>query len=343
MTDDHPLVSILIPAYNAAPYLRELCFSIQAQTYPHFEVLIGDDGSTDNTRDAVTCFLPDRRFRFLRWDKNRGVHAATNALFAGARGQYWCYPGADDLLAPTFLEQRLELMERNPHAVIAHGPPEVIDETGRALPNVSLQPDSPVELPADRALRVILQHNIINTPSVMVRSHLTHRILPFFQGDWRYAQDWFLWILHLSTGCDLLWDSRPLHKYRIHRASLTHHPAKTAVRQAEIRLVPLCALSTAARFSLGAACCWLQWKAALYCLWLRRALRLRARRELQDEWRQVGLTAYYGGSARPSSLLAQVVGHSLGILQAAAKESRARKQQTFAVSGLAQINDPIFR
>ena len=61
-----PLVSILVPAYNAARFLPGLCQSIQAQTYPHYEVLIGDDGSTDNTSSVMAPFLQDSRFQIGR-------------------------------------------------------------------------------------------------------------------------------------------------------------------------------------------------------------------------------------------------------------------------------------
>src|ERR1035441_5800050 len=65
-----PLVSIQVPAYNAARYLPGLCQSIQAQTYPHYEVLIGDDGSSDDTLTVLAPFLKDNRFRVVRWQPN---------------------------------------------------------------------------------------------------------------------------------------------------------------------------------------------------------------------------------------------------------------------------------
>src|ERR1017187_2839839 len=111
-----PLVSIQVPAYNAARFLAGLCQSIQAQTYPHYEVLIGDDGSTDNTSSVMAPFLQDSRFQVLRWQPNRGLAAGMAVLYAAVKGEYWCASGADDLFLPTFLEKRLEVMEANPRA-----------------------------------------------------------------------------------------------------------------------------------------------------------------------------------------------------------------------------------
>src|SRR4051812_36626991 len=108
-----PLVSILIPAYNAAPYLPDLCRSIQAQTYGHFEVIILDDGSIDGTWEALDPFHHDRRFRILRWEKNRGVSQSTLALFALIQGEFWCHPGADDVLTPLFIQERLIRLQAN--------------------------------------------------------------------------------------------------------------------------------------------------------------------------------------------------------------------------------------
>ena len=66
MNSPAPLVSILVPAYNAARYLPELCHSIRAQTYPHYEVLIGNDGSSDNPASVLAPFLQNSRFHLLK-------------------------------------------------------------------------------------------------------------------------------------------------------------------------------------------------------------------------------------------------------------------------------------
>jgi glycosyltransferase involved in cell wall biosynthesis len=72
MSTASPLVSILVPAYNAATYLPQLCRSLQAQTFRDFEVLIFDDGSTDNTAEVFSPFAQDPRFQLAGWKQNRG-------------------------------------------------------------------------------------------------------------------------------------------------------------------------------------------------------------------------------------------------------------------------------
>jgi len=343
MSAETPLVSILIPAYNAGAYLEELCQSIQAQLYQNFEALIFDDGSTDDTRKVFAPFAKDDRFKITGWRQNRGLNAAWRELLGTMRGQFWVSPGADDVLLPEFLERRLALLRENPQAVLVHGAARIIDESGREIPSPFAKFNLPAKMNGRRALGVLLQHNIINQPSVLVRSEVTRKVLSRFQSDWKYAPDWCLWLLHAACGFELLWDSRPLHKYRIHSRSLSYDPAKSVTRRAEIRLAPLCALSAAVPLSQTATDYWNQWRKTLYHLWLFRALKLRCQGLLQDSWLRSASDAYYRADRGNKTFLSEFCKHAPAIALAAVKEQRARKGQAFRVSGLAQINDPLFR
>ena len=302
-----PLVSILVPAYNAARFLPGLCQSIQAQTYPNYEVLIGDDGSTDNTASVVAPFLKDNRFQLLGWRENKGANTGLMILCSSMRGDYWCGTGADDLFYPSFLEKRVELMESNPSAFMVHGLADVINESGGFVQNYPrIVPDLPRELSAPRCLEVLLQHDVIIAPSAMLRTNVTRQVQPFFHWNWLFTQDWFLWILHAATGSDLVWDPRVLNRYRVHAGSMSRALEKDNLRRADVRLTPLVALRTAAQFSHWAALTWSRWGRTLYWRWLRQAAALKARRGLKDEWMQVGAHAYYGGRGRRVSLLGRI-------------------------------------
>jgi len=338
------VVSILVPTYNAARYLPELCQSIRAQTYPHYEVLFGNDGSDDDTVSVLAPFLQDKRFQLLGWQQNRGAHQAWTILCNAAQGEYWCAPGADDVLHPSFLESRVQVMESNPQAFLVHGPPELIDENGGPVQEgPRLSSGLPRQLTPPRSLAVLLQHNVICTPSVLVRSSVTRQVLPFLHWNWGYTNDWFSWILHAATVFDLLWDPQTQNKYRIHSHSLSRTPKMDHLRRAEVRLVPLVALRTAAQYSHWAALSWSRWGRTLYWRWLRQAVALKARGGLRDEWMQLAAHAYYGSRGRGASLLAELAKHSVGLLAADFRHRRAQKRQSFPASGLAQIDDPIFR
>jgi glycosyltransferase involved in cell wall biosynthesis len=337
-----PLVSVIVPAYKAAPFLAQLAGSLQAQTFRDFEVLVHDDGSGDDTAKVVAPFLSDVRFRFSQWSRNRGVAAATAELLSRARGELWCHPGADDVLKPDFIERRVAAMENHPNAVIVHGPGEVIDEHGRPASPLPLPTAIPEVLNAERGLRILLQHNIINTPSVLVRTSATRLVLSRFNENWQYAQDWFLWILHLGLGGSLVWDRAMLHQYRVHSQSLTHHPGRAAIREAEVRLVPMAALSAAAHLSVSASECWAQFRDSLYAMWLRRAWKLRRQNLLDENWMRIATKAFYG-QALDRSLTSELMRHICSILSVTVAERRARRRTRFPVSGLAAVEDPIFQ
>ena len=343
MSTRTPLVSILVPAYNAARYLPGLCESIRAQTYPHWEVIIGDDGSKDNTKAVLAPFLEDKRFQLVEWEPNRGLSRGMAILYTAMKGEYWCCTGADDLFCPQFLEKRVEVMEGSPQAFVVHGRPGFVNEAGGAAQPGYRLLDLPAQLTPPRSLEVLLEHDVINAPSVLVRTSVTRQVLPFFHWEWEYSPDWFFWILHAATGFDLLWDGRVLSKYRVHSGSLSLTPAKDHLRRAEVRLMPLVGLRTAAQYSQWAAVGWARWGQTLYRRWLRQAVALKARGGLRDDWMQLAAHAYYGARGRRVSLWAELAKHGLGLAVADLRHRCAQKRQSFIVSGLAQIEDPIFR
>lgn len=343
MSSNTPNVSVLVPAYNAASYLTELLQSLQTQTFPNFEALIFDDGSTDNVAEVFSRFAGDARFQLIGWKQNHGLNAAWRELLKQMQGEFWISPGADDVLQPEFLERRLSLLRTNPQASLVHGAADTIDEDGEKIPNPFPQISLPPQMNAQRALGVLLQHNIINQPSALVRSEITRKILPYFNFNWQFAPDWYLWLLHAACEFEFLWDDQPLHRYRIHKQSLSFNLNKTAVRRAETRLIPLCALSTAAQFSSIAVEWWSRWRRTLYRLWLFRAARLYSEGLLRNEWLHLAAGAYHGERKPGISLVKELGRYGWSIPLVGLKERRAQTAQFFRVSGIAQINDPLFK
>jgi glycosyltransferase involved in cell wall biosynthesis len=102
-----PLVSILIPCYNAASWLAETLESALAQTWPHKEIIVVDDGSTDDSAGIARAFV-QHGMRLIP-QPNRGASAARNAALAAPRGDYFQFLDADDLLAPDKLARQMQL------------------------------------------------------------------------------------------------------------------------------------------------------------------------------------------------------------------------------------------
>ena len=117
-----PLVSVVIPAYNAAPFLTEAVHSILGQTYPHFEIIVIDDASTDGTwAVAQRCAEADRRVRIYRNAQNLGIAGNRNRGVTLARGKYLAWQDADDISMPARLDKQVRLLESQPDVAIVGG------------------------------------------------------------------------------------------------------------------------------------------------------------------------------------------------------------------------------
>ncbi len=112
-----PAVSIIIPAYNLAPYLAETLDSVFAQTYRDFEAIVINDGSTDDTEARIAPFRD--RVVYIH-QENRGVMAARNAGLRAARGRYIALLDGDDLWLPRFLEVLVGMLEADSNISAAY-------------------------------------------------------------------------------------------------------------------------------------------------------------------------------------------------------------------------------
>ncbi len=129
MPSKPPKVSVVIPAYNAMSYLPETVESALSQTFTDFEVLIIDDGSSDNIVRWFTQ-LTDPRLKLIS-QKNQGVSAARNVGIAHAQGMYLALLDADDLWEPSKLEKQVRCLEDNPKVGLVYTWVWLINELGK--------------------------------------------------------------------------------------------------------------------------------------------------------------------------------------------------------------------
>lgn len=127
----NPLVSVIIPAYNAQLYLAEALQSILKQTYEDFEVIILDDASTDGTLVIANHFrLEDSRIQVISNETNLHIAGNRNKGIALAKGKYIIWQDADDISLPSRIEKLVNLMESDELLGIAGSNLQVFDETG---------------------------------------------------------------------------------------------------------------------------------------------------------------------------------------------------------------------
>lgn len=116
-SDSDPLVTIAIPTFNRASWLKDCINSALSQTYKNFEVIVSDNASTDETQEVLKAFH-DRRLRAVRQKSNIGLLPNWNACLAEAKGEYIVVVADDDRIAPWLLERSVALVRRDPQVPI---------------------------------------------------------------------------------------------------------------------------------------------------------------------------------------------------------------------------------
>lgn len=115
MEQEHlqPLVSVVIPTFNRAGMIEAAVQSVQAQTYSHWEIIVSDDGSKDNTRDVAEKLMArDKRVRFIARETNAGAQAARNSGIKAAQGEWIAFLDSDDQWLPDSLQRRMTIALR---------------------------------------------------------------------------------------------------------------------------------------------------------------------------------------------------------------------------------------
>ena len=125
-----PGISILMPVFNGAAYVNQAIESALAQTYQDFELIIVNDGSTDNSAEVIRPYLADPRTRYLE-QPNGGVAAARNAAIRVAHGRYIGFLDQDDLWLPEKLDLQVQYLHGHPDVGMVHANQSYIDSDSR--------------------------------------------------------------------------------------------------------------------------------------------------------------------------------------------------------------------
>jgi glycosyltransferase involved in cell wall biosynthesis len=132
MLINQPEVSIIIPVYNHAIFLDEALKSIFAQTYQNFEIIVVDDGSTDDTANVLQPLTEQGLIRYI-YQQNQGVSAARNRGIVEAKGKYIAFLDSDDLFEPEKLEVQVNYLQDHPEVGLVHSGFTKFDNDGNTL------------------------------------------------------------------------------------------------------------------------------------------------------------------------------------------------------------------
>ena len=163
-----PRVSVIIPTYNRARFIAETVQSVLDQTFTDFEIVIVDDGSTDNTREVMGSFQ-DSRIKYI-YQKNNGVCIARNNAINASSGEYLAFLDSDDVLLRNSLEKRVEVLDRHPEVGFSYGQAYLMDEGGQVFGIKKVKHrNSGIRRGTEEIRDFIVSGYHIPTPTVMVR------------------------------------------------------------------------------------------------------------------------------------------------------------------------------
>jgi glycosyltransferase involved in cell wall biosynthesis len=214
--NDAPLVSIIMPAYNAQDTIKYSINSVLSQSYTNFELLIADDGSTDSTADIVNSFS-DKRIVYL-YQEQSGVGcpgSARNLAISSSKGEFIAFLDSDDLWHPDKLKIQLSCLYDNPQVDLVYS--NYYSFTS-SLSKLRLGDSYEPKLFQSQFGNLLVK-NYIPTLTVIVKASALQHV-GFFRTDLHGVEDWDLW-LRLSKIYKFKYIDFPLAYYRLSSNSLS--------------------------------------------------------------------------------------------------------------------------
>jgi glycosyltransferase involved in cell wall biosynthesis len=220
-----PEVSVIMPVYNAAPYLREAIDSIVAQTFQSWELILLNDGSTDDSLQIAQSYT-DSRFKILDSEKNHGLIYQLNRGMEAAQGRYIARLDADDIALPGRLQRQFDYLEQHPETGLLGGFARVIG-TDEIMQHSTNREEIVIEL---------LYRNAFIHSTVMFRKSVYMSVSGGFKEDYKHAEDYHMWQLFaLHTGVANL--TEVLIQYRMHEQQVSRvHAAGLETSANKVRL-----------------------------------------------------------------------------------------------------------
>ncbi|TBW27749.1 glycosyltransferase family 2 protein [Gramella sp. KN1008] len=210
---DYGLVSVIMPAYNSEAFISEAILSVLQQTYPNWELLIIDDGSSDSSFQIIEKYSKtEARIRILKNPTNQGTHISRNKGIKAATGDFIAFVDADDRWKPEKLQKQLQILSKEgiPACFSSY---ELISEDGKPL-NKKIEA-LPV-LTYDKLLKANYVGNLTGIYSVKALGKIYCPAI-------RKRQDWALWLKVIEKGGPMQSIRESLAVYRVRKNSISNN------------------------------------------------------------------------------------------------------------------------
>ncbi len=225
MPQELPTVSIVIPAYNHARFLATAIDSVLSQDYPHVELMVLNDGSTDETERVLSEYPPERFYRETH--ANMGQSATLNKGWRMSRGAIVSYLSADDVLKPGAVRQAVEFLQTHAQVVLTYCDFDLLSPTGQVVRRIRAR---------DFHYREMLEQGVCHPgPGVFFRRAALEQAGPWSR-HFRQMPDYDFW-LRLGLLGPFQRIPRSLAGFRVHPQSQTYAPASVKTSGEPVRIM----------------------------------------------------------------------------------------------------------
>jgi glycosyltransferase involved in cell wall biosynthesis len=197
MIENSPLISVVIASYNHAPYIKEAINSIFYQTFQNFEIIITDDGSSDNSIEIIQE-IEDERIKLFVFEKNQGACAAINNCILNAKGKYIAVMNSDDVWLKDKLEIQFSYLTNNQNIDAVFSSAEFLDENMKPFKKSEIPFYSDIFKKSNRSSGKWLEQfffagNCLCHPSILIKKEC-YDVIGLYDNRYRQLPDLDMWI-----------------------------------------------------------------------------------------------------------------------------------------------------
>lgn len=213
------LVSVITPIYNGEKYIEQCIKSVINQSYKNIEMIIIDDGSTDNSENIINKYTDNFSFiKYIKCEKNNGVWAARNIGIDNAKGRFISFLDADDLYKKNKIKNQINFMLENEYS-FTYTAYDLIDENNKCLNKI-------IEAKEYEDYQRLLKGNDIGCLTVMIDRFKINTSIKF---ENYHHEDFILWLKILKNNVTAYGLNEVLSSYRKSNSSISHNKIKAAM------------------------------------------------------------------------------------------------------------------